>query len=323
MKLVLTAAVATLFAGAASAQFGATSLTSKTPKGESEKGVRLEVPNSGILFTAVNPDSGHTYHLLGEDGWNESRVKALAMGGDLVTIRSVQEAIWIFTTFSNFDGNSRGVWIGLNDEAVEGDFVWASGEPVTYTRWDPAGEPSNWTGFGGSMPQGEDYGMIYGPAINGAGFWNDMFNMPIPSYPGVVHGLVEIKPRFSAVPSHLSVSAGGQQRFSIDFTDKRAGQPYMILGSASGTAGVMIDGVNVQLTDDFYFQSTLMFPNSAPLSVSMGILDANGDGVGQYDLPPGSNPSLIGLTFYHAPVAFTGGGVAIATLKSRPMIFTP
>ena len=33
-------------------------------------------------------------------------------------------------------------WIGLSDQAVENNFVWDSGEPVTYTAWGP-GEPNN------------------------------------------------------------------------------------------------------------------------------------------------------------------------------------
>ena len=34
-------------------------------------------------------------------------------------------------------------WIGLNDMAVEGTFVWMDGSAPSYTDWK-SGEPSNW-----------------------------------------------------------------------------------------------------------------------------------------------------------------------------------
>ncbi|NET10652.1 MAG: hypothetical protein F6K16_39360, partial [Symploca sp. SIO2B6] len=48
-----------------------------------------------------------------------------------VTVNNVDEELWLQQTF----GASEGYWIGLNDERVEGQFEWASGETVSYTNF--------------------------------------------------------------------------------------------------------------------------------------------------------------------------------------------
>ncbi|MCB9881252.1 MAG: hypothetical protein H6834_05630 [Planctomycetes bacterium] len=69
----------------------------------------------------------------------------------------------MLTTFGAFNGRFRHLWIGLNDVANEGTFVWSSGEPLGFTRWG-AGEPNGSTS--------ENYVHIAAwPWIGG--FWND------------------------------------------------------------------------------------------------------------------------------------------------------
>jgi hypothetical protein len=68
--------------------------------------------------------------------------------GHLVTISSKAELDFIYNnvmpgTFDAYDTAAR--WIGLNDMATEGAFVWINGEPVTYTNWN-GGEPNNSSG---------------------------------------------------------------------------------------------------------------------------------------------------------------------------------
>ena len=60
---------------------------------------------------------------------------ALSLGAHLATITSETE-----NTFLNASGWDA--WIGLTDEAVEGTFVWVTGEPLSYTNWYP-GNPNN------------------------------------------------------------------------------------------------------------------------------------------------------------------------------------
>ena len=109
----------------------------------------------GPLTNAAN---GHTYYLLSPNNWTDSEAEARGLGGHLVTINDAAENQWVLNTFfpltANF-GPDASLWIGLNDAANEGQFVWASGEPVTFTYWYP-GEPNN---LGG-----ENYAAIRNPS---------------------------------------------------------------------------------------------------------------------------------------------------------------
>ena len=73
-------------------------------------------------------------------------------GGHLATISSQEE--------NDFLGEDGG-WIGFTDEANEGEWIWVTGEDVTFTQW-AGGEPNN---------QGdEDCAQRYA----GDGNWNDI-----------------------------------------------------------------------------------------------------------------------------------------------------
>ena len=113
----------------------------------------------------VNPANGHNYYVLGNAYWTDSEAEAVSLGGHLVTINDAAEDQWVADTFRDYGGVSRELWIGLNDAASEGTFVWSSGEPALYRNWAP-GEPNNWLGI-------EDYGLLYLPSHNQPGLWND------------------------------------------------------------------------------------------------------------------------------------------------------
>jgi lectin-like protein len=86
---------------------------------------------AGPLTNAAN---GHTYYLLSADTWTASEAEARGLGGHLVTINDAAENQWVLNSFSPLTGVPyASLWIGLNDAANEGQFVWASGEPVTFT----------------------------------------------------------------------------------------------------------------------------------------------------------------------------------------------
>ena len=90
------------------------------------------------------------------------------MGGNLATINNQAENDWVWNTFSG--GSARSLWIGFTDEAEEGNFVWTSGEQVTYTNWEPAA-PGN---SGGVEHYTEmRWGVSHDPNV-GPGSWNDM-----------------------------------------------------------------------------------------------------------------------------------------------------
>lgn len=113
----------------------------------------------------VNPSNGHTYYLLTQNNWSNSEAEDVSLGGHLVTINDAAENAWVVSTFANFGGVSPALWVGLNDSAVEGTFVWASGEPVEYTNWGP-GEPNNHTGI-------EDWAHIFPSQDGRFPTWND------------------------------------------------------------------------------------------------------------------------------------------------------
>lgn len=124
--------------------------------------------------------NGHNYEVVTGD-WYTAHDKAVALsntpfGGHLVIFNDAAEEDWVKATF----GTSGHYWIGMNDIAAEGNWVWTNGEPVTYTNWAP-GEPNN---FGGN----EDWAVM-----NWGNGWNDTcsscsnvgiaewFNAPIPT----------------------------------------------------------------------------------------------------------------------------------------------
>lgn len=82
------------------------------------------------------------------------------LGANLVSVQSQAENDCIMSSLNDM-GQSGVIWIGFNDEAVEGTFVWYDQSPVVYTNW-AAGEPNN---AGGA----EDCVQIYAD-----GSWNDL-----------------------------------------------------------------------------------------------------------------------------------------------------
>jgi len=134
----------------------------------------------------VNPANNHQYVLLTSQMWTSSEAEAITLGGHLATINDQAEQNWVFTTFGSYGGVQRLLWIGLNDVAVEGQFRWSSGEPVTYTHW-AAGEPND---AGGN----EDYTAMYYPNHSSASFWNDWNDRTSDPIGLPFNGVVEIVP---------------------------------------------------------------------------------------------------------------------------------
>lgn len=69
--------------------------------------------------------------------WHDARDDCFNNGGWLVDINSDEENDFVY----DLSGGNV-VWIGLNDEATEGEFEWAGGQTGTYRNWN-GGEPNN------------------------------------------------------------------------------------------------------------------------------------------------------------------------------------
>ncbi|MCB9883199.1 MAG: hypothetical protein H6834_15530 [Planctomycetes bacterium] len=103
--------------------------------------------------------------------------------------------------------------------------------------------------------------------------------------------------------TQISVSAGGQQRLTLQGTPTHAGLTYLILGSFSGTSpGFPLFTETLPLNVDGYFIYTLTSPNTAPLNGSLGVLDPFANASASFTLLPNSPPILVGAHIDHAAV---------------------
>ena len=100
-----------------------------------------------------NAATRHTYGLTGAMTWLDAEQLAVRLGGHLVTVNDRAEQDWLTGTFPG-----EWLWIGLNDRAHEGKWVWSSGTRVTFTAWEE-NEPDNWKGYD---PLGEDAAVLNG-----------------------------------------------------------------------------------------------------------------------------------------------------------------
>ena len=78
----------------------------------------------------IRPENGHAYKRIGCADWEDGQTQAAAEGAYLVTINDAEEQKWLQAVLGG-----QPSWIGLNDIAEEGQWVWDNGEPVTYTNW--------------------------------------------------------------------------------------------------------------------------------------------------------------------------------------------
>ncbi len=153
--------------------------------------------DAGVLTGPVlNVGNGHEYYLLAANTWTGSELEAISLGGHLATVRNQTENDWLLTTFGSVALNAGGgLWIGFYDP-VQNDgsgvqhaanFIWSSGEPITYTNWGQ-GEPNNSPYHGG-----ERYGMILATTYEVLlpGDWNDQNNT---SSGSIDYGIVEVVP---------------------------------------------------------------------------------------------------------------------------------
>ena len=149
--------------------------------------------SAGFTLTAYAGGSSCYRLTTISSGWSAVNAEAVSFGGWLAAIGSAAEnaAARSFVD-ATLVGNNQ-FFIGFNDIASEGSFVWSNGEAVSYTNWS-GGEPNNLFD--------ED-----ATEMLGSGAWNDIPDSPnAPRY-----GLVESAVATSTVPEPATVAllAGG------------------------------------------------------------------------------------------------------------------
>jgi hypothetical protein len=102
---------------------------------------------SGPSEWLYNPVTRHSYALLQNVTWADGEALAVRLGGHLATVNDQAENDWLTERFPE-----PWIYIGLNDVAREGTFVWSSGTKVKFTNWRDS-QPDDWKGFD---PLGED-----------------------------------------------------------------------------------------------------------------------------------------------------------------------
>jgi hypothetical protein len=239
-----------------------------------------------------NPANGHSYAVTAPMDWGAAEAEAQRVGGHLVTIRSQTENDWLVQTF----GTAVPMWIGFNDVAAEGTWIWSSGEPVTFTRWAP-GEPNN--------SNGEDYGHFDSST---PGLWNDT------GYAGGVHhwtGIIELSApvaSYTTYRSSCSSSAGTPQLTNL--TLPRAGQrlELQVSGLGANKVGYLLFGFaddvwsfNLLPLDLTALGATGCFLNIAPV-VSL-LVPSDGAGVARPVAQIPNDQGVLGLRFFNQYVS--------------------
>lgn len=144
-----------------------------------------------LLDADYLPATQHFYRYIAklDISWTEARDSAANMRyygltGYLATITSKDENDFIWT---KIDGVG---WIGANDEAEEGRWIWATGPEAGTHFWQGnfSGSPINgrysfWNNGEPNDLGGEDYGHINADPNTIARSWNDLRNNPDPGNP--------------------------------------------------------------------------------------------------------------------------------------------
>ena len=132
-------------------------------------GNSTNLPND---FAYVGTYNGNDIYVIQNiDTWDNHRSRALAYGGDLVSITSAGKQTFIYANLTASNISWANAWIGLKQNPQSssysepgGGWEWVNGEPLVYSHWR-AGEPNNAGGIEGLAEMEWDSG------------WNDNSNV--------------------------------------------------------------------------------------------------------------------------------------------------
>ena len=230
----------------------------------------------------------------------EAQAHAESLGGHLAVINSVAEVDFVYSMVRDASLTGLGiatdgggvsyVWLGGDDAASEGEWVWVNGEPFQYTNWGQA-EPDNYFGQDGlamglqNWPDGSSGSAAYGLARE----WNDI------SRSNQLTFIVELSSGGES-GEESGGSTGGN--FSTDFALNYSVSVSVFQGCAIEDSGVRCWG-NTDWLDYTGYPSF-----SSPSQITSGsahacVLDQNSvvcwgyNGNGETDVPALNNPYFV------------------------------
>jgi hypothetical protein len=117
------------------------------------------------------------------------------------------------------------------------------------------------------------------------------------------------RPTLTTDTPTVSITTGGSQRFTLDAGVEHGRRLYWLFGSVTGTMpgiglGSAIGSVHVPLNPDIWTDHTIALANTAILAGTKGSLDPSGRAQALLTIPKVTNPSAIGLVFYHASLVY-------------------
>ncbi len=266
---------------------------SNTVSGNRENGIIVVNSKYELLSrqwdTAVG-GNGHYYVLLPHLDWNQSNELARSFGGQLTDIQTVAENDFIAANFG-----SQNPWIGLNDQANEGTFVWSSGiayDPQVFNRFGP-GEPNGQTR--------ENTVQIYAN-----GLWND--NSANVSPPSVAEftarpDLLAIEDAISGVSiSNNIVGLGadgalvvGNQSNGILIVQSKEVQLFDNTISANGRSGIEIsESSEIELIGNFVGTATDGMTAKGNLDSGVYVHESSAVLIGNDFVDEGGNAQVLG-----------------------------
>ncbi len=236
--------------------------------GSIEAQVILDTITQGSYSGTLATYDGKEYVLTSRKTWEDAQAEAQRLGGNLVTINSAAEEVWIQQNF----GSEEAFWIGLSDQAQEGVFQWANGEAVTYTNWAP-GEPNDWQG-------NQDYGRInFGSDRQ----WDDdqatslMRGIveidPTDANPGITEVAPDITPRALTAPETAAVSSYDVREFNGSYYWLADAQTWEVAQAEARATGSNLVTINSAAEDDWLKQTF-----GTDESFWMGMSDADQEG---------------------------------------------
>ncbi len=127
----------------------------------------------------------------------------------------------------------------------------------------------------------------------------------------------------TGAPKTVSAAVGGTHTLFLNATAAHAGEPYLLVGSASGTTpGFNVGPFHVPLNLDFYTDLMVAGPNAPPFGNNVGVLNSSGRAVATVTIPP-AIPGIAGVVLNHAFASVNGAGALSFVSEAASLTIVP